>query len=191
MENWGPEGVSDGRGQYLSGHRTGRYSIWLGTHGSLVRSGDGRQGLWNSWIICRMNMSVMCFSWSMCLLFTWAAPRGPGSQKVKNFYSKVSWTSFALSAWIHTSPYSQPSLFPSHIFYPGHRFIPCLLTDGLQTRKLAPWSHLRSFIHSISSCWWLAGPVGTISSTGKDPNVDENPTLKELMVWERKRAGQR
>lgn len=81
VENWGPEGVSDGRGQYLPGHRTGRYSIWLGTHGSLGRSGDGPRGLWNSCIICRMDMSVMCFFWSMCLLFTWTALRGPGYKK--------------------------------------------------------------------------------------------------------------
>lgn len=136
-------------------------------------------------------MSMMCIFWSTCSLFTWAAPRGPGSKKIKNFCSEVRWTSFSLSAWIHTSPYPQPFLFPSHIFYPGHHFIPCLLTDSLQTKELAPWSHLRSFIHSISSCWSLAGPVGTIFSPRKDPNVDENPTLKQLMVWERKRAEQK
>lgn len=33
------------------------------------------------------------------------------------------------------------------------------------------------------------GPIGTISGSRKDPNMDEDSTVKELTVWAGRQAG--
>lgn len=129
-----------------------------------------------------------CFSWSKCSLFTLAAPRGPRPKRVRKFCSETSWIYFSLGALIHTSPHPQP--IPLSVTRPPeHSFTTCLLADqsaNQETRFLISPGIIPALHQQLlTTCRSNQHHLGA----AKDPNMDEDPTLTEPMVWSRRRVG--